>query len=69
MNGYERRSSEFIKSSLSSAANNNCVEVSVGVGEVRVRDSKNPAAGTLEFTLAEWDAFLAGVKAGEFDLN
>jgi hypothetical protein len=32
-----------------------------------VRDSKDPAGLTLAFTTAEWDAFTAGVKDGEFD--
>ncbi len=37
-------------------------------GEVFVvRDSKNPERAPLVFTRAEWDAFVAGVKDGEFD--
>ena len=32
-----------------------------------LRDSKDPEGPVLEFTAAEWDAFLDGVKAGEFD--
>jgi len=32
-----------------------------------VRDSKNPAGPALMFTAAEWAAFTAGVRAGEFD--
>ncbi|SIO85630.1 hypothetical protein BQ8420_07920 [Nocardiopsis sp. JB363] len=37
-------------------------------GEVFVvRDSKNPDAAPLVFTRAEWDAFVEGVKDGEFD--
>ena len=32
-----------------------------------VRDSKDPAGGFLLFTAAEWVAFTAGVRAGEFD--
>jgi hypothetical protein len=31
-----------------------------------IRDSKNPDAAPLRFTNAEWDAFVAGVEAGEF---
>jgi hypothetical protein len=34
---------------------------------VLVRDSKDPAGPRLAFTAAEWVAFLAGVKACEFD--
>jgi len=32
-----------------------------------VRDTKNRDGGTLYFTEAEWAAFAAGVRAGEFD--
>jgi hypothetical protein len=32
-----------------------------------VRDSKDPDGPKLAFTTAEWDAFTAGVKDGEFD--
>jgi Domain of unknown function (DUF397) len=32
-----------------------------------MRDSKDPAGPRLAFTAAEWDAFIKGVKDGEFD--
>jgi len=32
-----------------------------------VRDSKNPAGYVLTFTPGEWNAFIEGVKDGEFD--
>jgi hypothetical protein len=32
-------------------------------------DAGRPGAGKLYFTQAEWDAFVAGVKDGEFDLD
>jgi hypothetical protein len=35
--------------------------------EVRVVDTKSGAGAALRFTPAEWAAFVAGVKAGEFD--
>ena len=54
-----------------SGSNGNCVEVGVKHttdGDVYlVRDTKNPARSLLAFTTAEWDAFTAGVKDGEFD--
>jgi hypothetical protein len=55
------------KSSLSSY-NTNCVEVA-GLADdtIRVRNSKNPGGGVLNFTPSEWDAFLGGVRNGEFD--
>ncbi|MDD7966496.1 DUF397 domain-containing protein [Actinomycetospora lemnae] len=43
-----------------------CVGVAIDDGEVRVVDTKSSAA--LSFTPDEWAAFVAGVKAGEFDL-
>lgn len=44
-----------------------CVGVAIGADEVRVVDTKTD--GALSFTAAEWAAFVAGVKAGEFDLH
>jgi Domain of unknown function (DUF397) len=45
----------------------NCVEVADLDGGHAVRDSKNPTGPALMFTVAEWVAFTAGVRAGEFD--
>jgi Domain of unknown function (DUF397) len=60
-------SETWVKSSLSSYSNN-CVEVAGLAGDtIRVRDSKNPRGGVLNFTQAEWDAFIGGVQNGEFD--
>lgn len=56
----------FVKASRSSCTAN-CVEVRECDCGVQVRDSKNPGV-VLTFTAAEWDAFLAGVFAGEFNL-
>lgn len=49
---------------------NNCVEVWVPEdrSEVVVRNSRDPHRDPLVFTPAEWEAFVKGVKAGEFDL-
>ena len=35
--------------------------------DILVRDSKNRRAGFLRFTPDEWDAFVGGVRLGEFD--
>ena len=43
-----------------------CVEVAQLPDGVAMRDSKNPGGPVLEFTEAEWSAFLKGVRAGEF---
>ncbi|WP_326821213.1 DUF397 domain-containing protein [Streptosporangium sp. NBC_01756] len=66
------------KSSRSGSSGGNCVEVAVvdapgtghkaDLGSLHVlRDSKDPDGAKLFFTRAEWDAFVAGVKLGEFD--
>jgi len=43
-----------------------CVEVRRTENDFEVRDSKNPDGPVLRFTGAEWDAFMAGVAAGDF---
>ena len=45
-----------------------CVQVASQGTKVLLRDSKDPAACPLQFTIEEWQAFVAGVKDGEFDL-
>jgi hypothetical protein len=57
------------RKSARSSANGDCVEVADNLpGVVAVRDSKNPDAGTLQFTAQEWTAFVAAVRDGEFDI-
>lgn len=57
------------KSSFSGGDNGNgCVEVAfLPTGEVAVRDTKDRTLPAHRYTAAEWDAFVAGVRAGEFD--
>ena len=56
------------KSTRSGGQGGNCVEVAeLPDGGVAVRDSKHPEGSPLLFTLAEWQAFVGGVKDGEFD--
>lgn len=50
-----------------SLANGACVEVAPVNGMVAIRDSKAPTGPILTYTPAEWQAFLNGVKQGEFD--
>lgn len=58
---------DWAKSSLSQA-NGSCVEVSgLSTETISVRDSKNIKGPILKFTPAEWDAFVGGVRKGEFD--
>jgi len=66
---FRSRTSEldWAKSSLS-YANGSCVEVAgLSSDVIRVRDSKDTKGSILRFTPAEWDAFLGGVRKGEFD--
>ncbi|MET7394645.1 DUF397 domain-containing protein [Dactylosporangium sp. NPDC005572] len=58
----EWRKSDFCGSSA-------CVEVAQDADSFLVRDSKNPSASVLSFDRAEWDAFVAGVKSGNFDFQ
>lgn len=55
------------RSSYCNADSPMCVEVLTDIDAVRVRDSKAPET-VLTFTRFEWDAFVFGVKAGDFDL-
>jgi len=49
---------------------NGCVEVRrLPDGRVALRDSKDVTLDPHHFTPYEWTAFLAGVRAGEFDLE
>jgi hypothetical protein len=58
----------WIKSSFSGPTGGNCVEVAfLAGGQVAVRNSRHADGPPLVFTGAEWDAFLCGVRGGEFD--
>jgi hypothetical protein len=57
----------WFKSTASAAGA--CVEVAhLPEGGVAVRDSKDRSRAPHFYTGQEWDAFLTGVKRGEFDL-
>ncbi len=54
------------KSSFSGV--NGCIEVApLGQGRLALRDSKNPDDGFFVYNAHEWQSFLLGVRAGEFD--
>jgi hypothetical protein len=56
------------KSTFSTGQRGNCVEVAeLPDGGRAVRHSKDPDGSAIAYTAAEWDAFLEGVKADEFD--
>jgi hypothetical protein len=50
------------------SAANGCVEVAFVDGQVGVRDSKDRQGNVLIFAAREWEAFLVGVREGEFEL-
>ena len=50
-----------------SQTSGNCVQVTNLHGLIAIRDSKDPSGPVLLYTPAEWQAFLDGVKKGEFD--
>ena len=59
--------SGWMESSVS-FANGNCVEVTdLPGGEIGVRNRRDAAGPVLTFTPDEWQAFLVGVRSGEFD--
>jgi len=55
------------RKSKRSGQTGNCVEVAYFDTGVAVRDSKNPTGPALVFTQAEWEAFVGGVRDGEFE--
>jgi hypothetical protein len=69
MNKQSSQGRTWFKSSFSGPTMNNCVEVALSPEEITVRDSKDRQGPVLVFTPAEWRAFLAGVRADEFDLR
>ena len=67
MTGSVMTGSTWVKSSLS-FANGNCVEVSdQPEGTIGVRNSRDREGPVLRFTSDEWQAFIGGVRKGEFD--
>ncbi|MFD0772328.1 DUF397 domain-containing protein [Streptomonospora algeriensis] len=50
------------KSSYSGGAGGNCVEVAAVTDQRLIRDSNQPEAGVLEFSVREWTAFLASAR-------
>jgi hypothetical protein len=48
-------------------ASNECVEVAPHNGMIVMRDSTGHQGQMLHYTAEEWQSFIRGVKAGEFD--
>ena len=45
-----------------------CVELMISDEQVHMRSSVTPERGVLSFSADSWTQFIAGVRAGEFDL-
>lgn len=45
----------------------NCVEVAAIDGGVALRDSKNRDGAILTYSRSEWEAFVTGIRSGDFD--
>ncbi len=56
------------RKSTASQPNGDCVEVAFNDEAVRIRHSQDPYGAVLSFSHAEWRAFLAGARDGEFDI-
>lgn len=65
MANLESSSTSWRKSTAS--AQGNCVEVSFAGESVLMRNSRSPEGPVLSFTHPEWEAFLTGIRNGEFD--
>ena len=69
IDGIDPASLAWRKSSYSTGGGE-CVETAVLPDRrVAVRDSKQPDGAILLYAPGEWRAFVAGAKAGEFDLG
>jgi len=62
----ERENLAWLKA-RSSTANGHCVEIASAVGNIAIRDSKDPDGPILVCTTSEFRAFLDGARDGEFD--
>lgn len=58
----------WVKAQASNGGGGNCVELRRHDGMIEIRDTKDRGAGPiLQFTAAEFAAFLDGTTHGEFD--
>jgi len=45
-----------------------CVEVALAEDGIAMRESRNPNGPVLRFSRPEWGTFVAGIRAGDFQL-
>ena len=69
MGNSEGPSNVWRRSTASGGGGGNCVEVSITSEYVLMRHSRSPHGPRLKFSFAEWEAFLTGVRDGEFDID
>jgi hypothetical protein len=62
-----RRASQPAWRKASFCASGECVEVARQDDMIVMRDSKQPRGGVLRYSPEEWQSFVRGIKAGEFD--
>ena len=66
---YKNDNYAFYKKSSFSHYEKFCVGVNINKNGVKIINTKSDDDKFLEFTHAEWEAFVLGVKNGEFDIN
>ncbi len=59
----------WYKSSYSSGAEGNCIEVTPLTGAVGIRDSKDKEGPALLVPITSWAAFVADVQTGKYDIG
>lgn len=64
----ENLSERWIRSRYCSGADSTCVEVMMGVDRVGVRDGKEASGPILVFSVKEWNTFVRGIRAGNFNV-
>ena len=69
MTKRQKAKKAYLKGSFGKYPDRPCVEVGFRAEEVLMRDSRDPAGLVLRFSIEEWNAFVAGVKNGDFDLS
>jgi len=65
---FRVKDEDFRVSSWSKNNPKTCVAVAVKNAGIAIRNSNDSGRKTLFFSRDEWNAFIAGAKAGEFDV-
>lgn len=67
MNEADTSGLTWFKSSRSSGSGQCVTAARLENGGMAIKDSKHPDGAVLTFSRGEWQAFIEGVKDGEFD--